>query len=124
MADTPATTDLEKWLQTAHDLPGKVMGGLRSAMTPADPGADEAGRKYMDAATPAAAPAGGSQPVADDKEKWASDAFKKSHKGRLHRRLGVDENKPIPADKLKEALAGKHGPEVQHMAQADHNINQ
>ena len=55
---------------------------------------------------------------------WAREAFKKSHKGRLHRALGVDENDTIPEDKMRAALAGKHGPQVQHMAQASHNINE
>lgn len=54
---------------------------------------------------------------------WARKAFKKSHKGRLHRALGVDPKKPIPADKLREALAGKYGTKVREMAQADRNIN-
>ena len=54
---------------------------------------------------------------------WAKSAFKKSHKGRLHRALGVDENETIPEEKMRAALAGKHGPRVQHMAQAAHNIN-
>lgn len=54
---------------------------------------------------------------------WAKQAFKKSHKGRLHRALGVPEGKSIPASKMREALAGKHGSKVREMAQAAHNIN-
>ncbi len=54
---------------------------------------------------------------------WARDAFKKAHKGRLHRALGVPVDQMIPADKMRAALDGKHGPEVQKMAQAAHNIN-
>lgn len=54
---------------------------------------------------------------------WARKAFKKSHKGRLHRALGVDPSKPIPAAKLNAALAGKYGTKVRDMAQADRNIN-
>ncbi|HVW78520.1 MAG TPA: hypothetical protein VHB45_12970 [Alloacidobacterium sp.] len=54
---------------------------------------------------------------------WAKKAFKKSHKGRLHRALGVDEDKPIPKSKLNAALAGKYGSKVREMAQAAHNIN-
>jgi hypothetical protein len=61
--------------------------------------------------------------MAED-EKWAKDAFKASHKGRLHRALNVDESKPIPKDKMQEALAGKHGTHVQRMAQAAHNVNE
>ena len=55
---------------------------------------------------------------------WARGAFKKSHKGRLHRALGVPVDKPIPAAKMREALAGKHGSKVRAMAQAAHNINE
>jgi hypothetical protein len=61
-------------------------------------------------------------PMADD-GKWAKEAFKKSHKGRLHRALGVDENETIPEAKMQAALRGDHGAKVQHMAQAAHNIN-
>jgi hypothetical protein len=69
-------------------------------------------------------PKGGSS-MADGKDKkWAADAFKESHKGRLHRALGVDEDKPILDDKMKAALAGHHGMKVQQMAQAAHNVNQ
>lgn len=60
--------------------------------------------------------------MAEDK-KWAADAFKKSHKGRLHRALGVPEGETIPEAKMRAALDGKHGAKVQHMAQAAHNIN-
>lgn len=53
---------------------------------------------------------------------WAKKAFKKSHKGRLHRALGVPEGEKIPADKMAAALAGKHGEKVRKMAQAAKNI--
>lgn len=56
-------------------------------------------------------------------DRWARKAFKPSHKGRLHRALGVPLDKPIPAAKLREALAGKHGSKVREMAEADRNIN-
>jgi hypothetical protein len=56
-------------------------------------------------------------------DRWAQSAFKKSHKGRLHRALGVPEGKPIPEAKMREALAGKHGTKAREMAQAAHNIN-
>lgn len=62
--------------------------------------------------------------MAEDKPKnWAKDAFKKSHKGRLHRALGVDENETIPADLMQSALSGRRGSKVQKMALAAHNIN-
>ena len=54
---------------------------------------------------------------------WAQGAFKKSHKGRLHRALGVPEGEKIPEAKMRAALAGKHGSKVRNMAQAAHNIN-
>lgn len=57
-------------------------------------------------------------------DRWAQSAFKKSHKGRLHRALGVDPDKPIPAGKMRDALAGKYGSKVRKMAQAAHNINE
>lgn len=60
--------------------------------------------------------------MADDKH-WAKEAFKKSHKGRLHRALGIPEDQPIPEDKMRSALSGRRGSEVEHMAQAAHNIN-
>ena len=63
--------------------------------------------------------------MADDEKdgNWAADAFKKAHKGRLHRALGVKEDENIPDDLMSEALSGKRGEHVQHMAQAAHNIN-
>lgn len=54
---------------------------------------------------------------------WAKSAFKKSHKGRLHRALGVKEGEKIPAAKMRAALAGKYGTKVREEAQAAHNIN-
>ncbi len=53
---------------------------------------------------------------------WAKQAFKPSHKGRLHRALGVPEGEKIPAAKMRAALAGKHGSAARKMAQAAHNI--
>ncbi len=53
---------------------------------------------------------------------WAKQAFKPSHKGRLHRALGVPLGSKIPAAKMRAALAGKHGSKVREMAQAAHNI--
>ena len=61
--------------------------------------------------------------MASDKEKWMADAFKKSHKGRLHRALNVPEDQTIPQDKMSAALAGHKGLKVQQMAQAAHNAN-
>jgi len=58
-----------------------------------------------------------------EQKKFAREVFKTSHKGRMHRALGVAEDKPIPADKWQEALAGKHGPLVQHMAQGARNAS-
>ena len=55
---------------------------------------------------------------------WARQAFKKSHKGRLHRALGVPEGQKIPAAKMREALSGKLGSKVRKMAQAAHNIKE
>lgn len=57
-------------------------------------------------------------------DRWARKAFKKSHKGRLHRLLGVDPKKDIPASKMRAALAGKYGSEARKEAQAAHNINE
>lgn len=56
-------------------------------------------------------------------DRWAQGAFKASHKGRLHRALGVPEGEKIPAAKMRAALAGMHGSKVQKMAEAAHNIN-
>jgi len=64
--------------------------------------------------------ASGAKKVVD---RWARKAFKPSHKGRLHRALGVPVDQPIPEAKLRAALAGKHGSKVRAMAQADRNIN-
>lgn len=55
---------------------------------------------------------------------WARGAFKKSHKGRLHRALGVKGGEKIPAGKMRDALAGKYGSAARKMAQAAHNINE
>lgn len=57
-------------------------------------------------------------------DRWAQKVFKKSHKGRLHRLLGVDPNKDIPAAKMRAALAGKYGTKAREEAQAAHNINE
>lgn len=43
------------------------------------------------------------------------------NKGGLHRALGVDENKPIPADKLA-AARNSDNPHVRHMAQFAHTL--
>jgi hypothetical protein len=61
--------------------------------------------------------------MASDEKEWAKDAFKESHKGRLHRALGVPEDQTIPDSKMREALSGKKGARVQRMAQAVHNVN-
>ena len=37
------------------------------------------------------------------------------HKGKLHRALGLDPKKPIPAEKLRAALKSKN-PEIRRMA--------
>ena len=55
---------------------------------------------------------------------WAKKAFKPSHKGRLHRALGVKPGEKIPAAKMKAALAGKYGSAARKEAQAAHNINE
>lgn len=61
--------------------------------------------------------------MADGKkpDKWASEAFVPSHKGRLHRALGVPEGENIPAKKMASALHSKSS-KIQHMAQAARNI--
>ncbi len=82
-----------------------------------------ANQSFVDQAARDKASAAGGAQVAD-KKKWAADAFKESHKGRLHRALGVDPDKTIPEDKMRAALAGHHGRAVQRMAQAAHNINE
>lgn len=82
-----------------------------------------ANQGFADQAARDKAAAGGGAQVAD-KKKWAADAFKESHKGRLHRALGVPEDQTIPEEKLRAALAGHHGRAVQRMAQAAHNINE
>lgn len=45
---------------------------------------------------------------------WIKGAISKP--GQLHRDLGVPQGKPIPADKLKAAAAGAHGPKVAQRA--------
>ena len=57
-------------------------------------------------------------------DRWAQGAFKKSHKGRLHRALGVKPGEKIPAAKMRAALAGKYGTKVREEAQAAHNVNE
>jgi hypothetical protein len=58
-----------------------------------------------------------------EEKKFSREVFKKSHKGRMHRALDVPEDQPIPADKWREALAGKHGPDAQRMAQGARNAS-
>ncbi len=82
-----------------------------------------ANQSFVDQAARDKASAAGGAQVAD-KKNGAADAFKESHKGRLHRALGVDPDKTIPEDKMRAALAGHHGRAVQQMAQAAHNINE
>ena len=45
------------------------------------------------------------------KDKWIQKAIPKSHKGLLHKELGVEKGKKIPAKKLEEAAkkGGKLG---------------
>jgi hypothetical protein len=38
-------------------------------------------------------------------------------KGGLHESLGVPQGQPIPANKMRAALAGKHGPKAKRQAQ-------
>lgn len=57
-------------------------------------------------------------------DRWARKAFKPSHKGRLHRALGVPLGQKIPAAKMRAALARKYGSAARKEAQAAHNINE
>ena len=60
--------------------------------------------------------------LADGKpEKWAADAFKPSHAGRLHEALGIPADKKIPTAKLNAATHSKSS-HLRHMAQAAKNI--
>lgn len=61
--------------------------------------------------------------MADGKkpERWAAEAFKPSHKGMLHRALGVPEREKIPTSKMLSALHSKSN-HIRHMAQAAKNI--
>ena len=43
-------------------------------------------------------------------------------RGGLHASLGVPQGKPIPAKKMQEALAGKHGPKAQKQAEFAKNV--
>lgn len=54
-------------------------------------------------------------------EKWASEAFKPSHKGMLHKALSVPLGEKIPASKMSAAAHSKSA-HVRHMAQAARNI--
>lgn len=51
---------------------------------------------------------------------WMAEAFKGAH-GQLHRELGVPTGKPIPADKLREAV--KKGGRTARRAQLVLNAN-
>ena len=42
------------------------------------------------------------------KEKWIQDALPSSSKGKLHRRLGVPQDKKIPDKKLNKAAHSKN----------------
>lgn len=55
-------------------------------------------------------------------KKWAAEAFKPSHKGRLHKALHVPLDEKIPAGKMQQAKHSKN-PHVRQMAQAARNIN-
>lgn len=48
-------------------------------------------------------------------QKWIKDAIKPSHKGALHRALGVPEGEKIPAAKMAAAKNSKN-PRVKKMA--------
>lgn len=41
-------------------------------------------------------------------EKWISKAIQKSHKGKLHKALGVPQDEKIPAKKLAKAEHSKN----------------
>jgi hypothetical protein len=58
-----------------------------------------------------------------EQKKFAAEVFKKAHKGRLHRALGVPEDQTIPHEKMQAALAGKHGERVRAMAQGARNAS-
>ena len=57
-------------------------------------------------------------------DRWARQAFKPSHKGRLHKATGTPLGQKIPAAKMRAALAGKYGSAARKEAQAAHNINE
>lgn len=62
--------------------------------------------------------------MADGGGNWAKDAFAKAgEKGHsLHATLGVPQDKPIPAYRVREAVHSEN-PHTRAMAQADLNIN-
>ena len=55
------------------------------------------------------------------KDKWIQKAVPQSHKGRLHKALGVAAGKKIPAKKLSKALHSDN-PHMRHMAQFAKNV--
>ena len=48
-------------------------------------------------------------------------ALKHLHEGGLHEALGVDKDKPIPADKMSQAMNSKN-PHVKKMAEFAHTM--
>lgn len=54
-------------------------------------------------------------------KKWAAKAFNPSHKGELHRALGIPLGQKIPQGTLSAAI--HRGGHVGHMALAARNIN-
>lgn len=61
--------------------------------------------------------------MAENTKKFAKQVFKEAHEGRMHRALGVDEDKTIPEHLWQEALSGKRGRKVQLMAQGARNAS-
>ena len=59
-----------------------------------------ANQTFADAAARERAAAAGRNQMPDKKKDWAANAFKESHKGRLHRALNVPEDQTIPEQKL------------------------
>ena len=55
------------------------------------------------------------------KKKWIKAAVPESHKGLLHKHLGIPEGEKIPADKLHAAL-NSSDPKIRHEAQFAANM--
>lgn len=105
--------------------PGGPVGQVYGAALPSGVKSDIENTAAQDAGFQSADEAGSRIPFSLARgghvDKWIQRAVPASHKGRLHRALGVPESEKIPEEKLQKA-AHSSSPHMRHMARFAENV--